>query len=253
MPGFSSVDDSPDPVRLVRYLDAAATAQSGIKAYTVAAHALKSPSGPILDIGSGGGHDLVLFAGAGMAPVGLEPSGTLLAGARIRAPEAQLVRGVGQRLPFRDECFSGVRIERVLQHVEEPDAILAEAVRVLRRDGLLTVFEPDWSRLTYRTEDGEESASWLTSAPQPAIGGQLWEKIEAAGCRVLDRIEELSVWRSLAVLDRVLGPGAVERAVRSGRLQPDQADHWLAKQRQREAAGRLFGTVPKVLVVAEKP
>ena len=253
MPGFSSVDDSPDPDRLARYLDTAAAAQSGMKAYTVAAHALKRPLGPILDVGSGAGHDLVLFSRASMAVMGLEPSAKLTAEARRRAPEAPLVRGVGESLPFTGACFAGVRIERVLQHVEDPDAILAEAVRVLRPDGLLTVFEPDWSQLQYTTGDDVESAAWLTGVPQPGIGGELWERIESAGCRVLDRVEELSVWRSLAVLDSVLGPGAVERAVLAGRIDPDRATEWLAVQRQREAEGRLLGTIPKVLIVAEKP
>jgi SAM-dependent methyltransferase len=166
--------------------------------------------------------------------------------------EAPLVRCVGQLLPFRGESFSGARIERVLQHVEDPTAVLVEAARVLRPRGLLTVFEPDWSRLAYRTEVGEQPASWLTGVRQPGIGGELWGLIEAAGCRVLDRIEELSVWHSLADIDHVLGPGAVEWAVRAGRIQPEQAAEWLGTQRQREEESRLVGTVPKVLVIAEK-
>jgi hypothetical protein len=55
MSGFSAVDDSVDPGRLVRLLDAAALAESGMKQYAVAAHALRRPTRPILDVGRGGG------------------------------------------------------------------------------------------------------------------------------------------------------------------------------------------------------
>jgi len=256
MPGFSAVDDSADPTRLLRYLDSAALAQSGIKAYMVAAQALKSPTGPILDLGCGAGHDLDLLSRVGLSAVGIDPSERLVNVAAQRLgpdPQVRLMRGSGEALPYRDEVFSGVRIERVLQHVSDPAAVVAEAVRVLRPDGLLTIFEPDWSRMRWRTGDGEHDGSWLTGVPHPSIGGKLWETVEEAGCRVLDRIEELSVWRSLAVIDRALGPGALERAVSAGRISPEEADRWLDEQCRREAEGQFFGTVPKVLIVAEKP
>ena len=253
MPAFSAVDQSVDPASLTRYLDAAAQALSGIKAYMVAAHGLKQPDGPILDLGCGAGRDLDLLNGAGMTGVGLDPSAVLLAEARRRLPGLPVVRGTGSALPFRDCCFAGVRIERVLQHVLDPALVLAEAVRVLSPGGLLTVFEPDWSRLRCRSRTGESDASWLTGVPSPGVGGQLWELIEQAGCVVADRVEELSVWRSLATVDRVLGPGAVERAVAAGRIGPEAATRWLAEQREMEEAGEVFGTVPKVLIVAQKP
>ncbi|MHB1445445.1 MAG: methyltransferase domain-containing protein [Acidimicrobiales bacterium] len=227
-----------------------------IKAYMVAAHALKSPAGPILDLGCGAGHDLDLLTRAGMTAVGIDPSETLMNVARQRLgpdPKGRLTRGSGEALPYRDEVFSGVRIERVLQHVAEPAVVVSEAVRVLRPDGLLTIFEPDWSRMRWRTDDGECDSSWLTGVPNPSIGSQLWEMVEEAGCQVLDRVEELSVWKSLAVIDRVLGPGALERAVSAGRIGADEASRWLGEQRRREADGQFFGMVPKILLVAEKP
>ncbi|MHB1445487.1 MAG: methyltransferase domain-containing protein [Acidimicrobiales bacterium] len=256
MPGFSAVDDSADPERLARYLDSAALGQSGVKAYMAAAQALRLPAGPILDLGCGAGHDLDLLTRAGMAAVGIDPSETLVNIARQRLgpdPRARLIRGSGEALPYRDEVFSGVRIERVLQHVAEPAVVVSEAVRVLRPDGLLTIFEPDWSRMRWGTDDGESDGSWLTEVANPSIGGQLWEMVEKAGCRVLDRVEELSGWRSLAVIDRVLGPGALERAVSAGRIGPDAAERWLDEQRHREAHGQFVGMVPKILLVAGKP
>ena len=253
MPGFSSVDDSADPARLARYLDHAARASGGIKAYAAAAHGLRRPGGPILDIGCGAGHDLALLGRAGLVPIGLDPSWVMLAEARSRVVAGGLVRGTGSALPLRSAGVSGVRIDRVLQHVEDPTAILHEAVRVLAGGGLLTVFEPDWTSLCFTDPEGRVDSSWLTGVPHPQIGSQLWDLVEATGARVLDRVEEFSVWRSLSALERVLGPGAVDRAVRDGRMDAAGARTWLERQQRNEAEGHLFGTVAKVLIVADKP
>jgi hypothetical protein len=81
----------------------------------------------------------------------------------------------------------------------------------------------------------------------------LWSLIEEAGCEVLDRVEELSVWRSLAVLDRVIGlEASIARAVGAGRISEEESDRWVAAQRQRDARGEFRSTIPKVLVVARK-
>ena len=96
---------------------------------------------------------------------------------------------------------------------------------MLRRGALLTVFEPDWHAFRVRGERGDEVVAWINNARHPGIGGQLWELLEAAGFDVLDRVEELSVWRSLDVLDRVVGLAvSVEQAVAASRIDRVAAD-----------------------------
>jgi len=103
----------------------------------------------VLDLGSGEGHLSRRLAGAAAGPaivVGLEPSLGQLAGAvaeeSAAADEAggagngpRYVRGVGERLPFRDGSFDGVICCLVIEHCVDPDALLAEAVRVLAVGG----------------------------------------------------------------------------------------------------------------------
>src|SRR3979409_2266447 len=99
---FSAVDASEDPSRAVWYLDQTTRAESGMKHYAVAAHALRVPSGFVLDVGCGVGHDLALLASAGMEPVGVDPSAVLLGVASERgAGLYPLLRAVGEALPFR--------------------------------------------------------------------------------------------------------------------------------------------------------
>jgi SAM-dependent methyltransferase len=255
MSSFSSVDNAPDPDRLVQFLDAAASAEAGIKHYVAAAHGRRNPQGPILDVGCGAGHDLDLFASLGMVAVGIDPSEVMLHAAAARTANATiaLVRGVGGALPFVDHVFAGCRIERVLMHVDDPLHVLAEAVRCVERGGLVTVFEPDWTRFEIVSDVLSTNARWITSVKNPDIGARLWGLLEDSGCEVLDRVEELSVWRSLVTLERVTGFAAgVDRAVAAGRLDRGAADRWVREQRALEAAGEFRARLPKVLVVAIK-
>jgi SAM-dependent methyltransferase len=253
--GFSSVDNAPDPHRLVQFLDLAASAEVGIKHYVAAAHAQRNPRGPILDVGCGAGHDLALFASSGLVAVGIDPSEVMLSAAALRTANTAttLVRGDGGALPFAARAFAGCRIERVLMHVDDPSLVLAEALRCVEHDGLITVFEPDWTRFEISSNVLSPNAHWITSVKHPDIGARLWDLLEESECDVLDRVEELSIWRSLVTLERVTGfAAAVERAVAAGRLDRGDADRWIHEQRALDAAGEFRARIPKVLVVATK-
>lgn len=255
MSSFSAVDRSVDPSALIRFLDAAADAELGMKHYAGAAHAGRRERGAILDLGCGAGHDLTVLAGFGLTSVGVDPSAVMLAAARPRASAAgsPLVRAGGEALPFGCDIFAGCRIERVLMHVTDPLAVLAEVVRCLRPGGLVTVCEPDWSAFRVTSDVLPERAGWINPARHPDIGGRLWELLEQAGCDVLDRVEELSVWRSLATLRMVTGfPDAVDVAVAAGRVDGARAERWVAEQGQRETAGMFHALLPKILLVAAK-
>ena len=253
--GFSKVDQSAEPARLVAYLDEAAVWLWGLKHYVAAAHALRRPTKPVLDLGSGTGHDLALLESFGLRAIGVEPRETMLAAARSRdrSRRGRLVQAVGEALPFSDGAFGGCRIERVLIHVAEPAPVLRETCRCVERGGLVTVLEPDWLRLEVTSDVLPPGVGWLSGVAHPGVGGELWRLVEEAGCQVLDRVEELSVWRSLATLERVTGfPASVDRAVAGGRLGARVAQRWVEEQRQSHASGRFEAKVAKVLVVARR-
>jgi len=101
----------------------------------------------VLDLGSGEGQlarRLAQGAGQPEVVVGLEPSAAQLASAVGQAGGPRYVRGVGERLPFRDGSFDGIVCCLVIGHSADPDALLAEAVRVLAVGGrfLLLVNHP---------------------------------------------------------------------------------------------------------------
>ena len=105
------------------------------------------------------------------------------------------MRALGEALPFSDGAFGGCRIERVLMHVAEPAVVLGEACRCVESGGLVTVLEPDLARLEVTSDVLAPGAGWLSGVAHPVVGGELWRLVEEAGCQVLDRVEELSVWR----------------------------------------------------------
>jgi SAM-dependent methyltransferase len=94
----------------------------------------------VLDIGCGAGLDLVRLAGAGARAAGIDLSGGSLAlASRYLAVEnvrALLAQADAVRLPFRDESFDLVLCLGVLPFAPDPSGIVAEARRVLRKDGL---------------------------------------------------------------------------------------------------------------------
>ncbi len=101
----------------------------------------------VLDVGCGEGWLARRLASAGARVVGLDPSADALGRARGgEHPDASVryVEGAAEALPFADASFDVVVFFNSLHHVsaDSMDAALAEAARVLRRDGLLYVQEP---------------------------------------------------------------------------------------------------------------
>jgi ubiquinone/menaquinone biosynthesis C-methylase UbiE len=97
------------------------------------------PSGALLDLGCGAGHDAEFYSARGYQVTGVDPSYPLLELAAVRAPEAQFVHASCYQLPFPDASFDGVWAAASLLHV--PRARIAEALlelrRVLRPNGIL--------------------------------------------------------------------------------------------------------------------
>lgn len=250
---YSSVDSSDDPPALVAQLEATAVGLGAMKRYVAYRLAQEVPDPLVLDLGCGAGSDLELLAREGLVPVGLDPSAVMLASARQRETGRSLVLGAGDRLPLRDESIGGCRIERVLMHVEDPSAVIGEVARVLRRRGVLAVFEPDWESLRFEsdTPGAETVMGRLSPCRWPGIGSRLVELVEAAGFAVLDEVSEVSRGENLDGIPLDIA-GRVARRIAEGSVDADIGDAWLEEQRERDRTGRLRARWTKRLVVARR-
>jgi len=252
MSHFSDIDGSGRADTLLQYLDDTDSFMVAFKAYVVAAARRYEPGGLILDLGCGVGHDLVRLRAAGLRPVGLDPSAHALA--RARAVDPSVVQGDGARLPFAAGAFGGCRIERVLQHVEDPGLVLDEVVRVVRPGGFLAVLEPDHTSLSVEADSPADRAvlgRWVT-ARHPAMGPALPALLRERGFHVDDVVTETSFGYAL---DRLpVNPGQVlDRAVAAGDLTEDARCAWLAEQTERSERGDFRATWTKTLVIARSP
>lgn len=148
------------------------------------------PSRRMIDIGTGTGRMLELFAERFERSDGVDMSHRMLTVARANLDRA----GVGnvnvrqadaQALPFENGCADLVTIHQVLHFIDEPDRVLAEAARVLRPGGLLLIVDFAPHELEFlRTEHGhrrlgirhERVAEWLgragLSVTDPQLLGQ---------------------------------------------------------------------------------
>ena len=106
--------------------------------------ALRGRNGDVLDIGCGAGN--VARAIAESRPElrvhGVDVSAGALEVARRAAPEVDFQLAAAESLPFQDESMSAVVMLDVLEHLENPAAVLREIRRVLRPGGLFHIVLP---------------------------------------------------------------------------------------------------------------
>jgi SAM-dependent methyltransferase len=113
----------------------------------------------VLDIGCGTGEDTHaiarLVAPAGRV-IGIDSDARMLAEAWRRAAALQLPLefrvGDAQRLAFDAATFSACRSDRVWQHLPDPEAALAEVVRVARPRARIVIADVDWDLLAVNLE-----------------------------------------------------------------------------------------------------
>jgi SAM-dependent methyltransferase len=148
---YADVDGSDDPGDAVRWQDVV-DAWPQVRAYKRRVLDLLAGADPVLDLGCGPGADVVELGGRA---VGVDPSSAMCAAAARRG--AAVCRGDGHRLPFATGSFGGVRADRVLQHVADPDVVLDEVVRVARPGARVVLAEPDQESLVIHVPGVERS------------------------------------------------------------------------------------------------
>jgi ubiquinone/menaquinone biosynthesis C-methylase UbiE len=99
-----------------------------------------APGRALLDLGSGPAHDGAELARRGFLVTACDPTRGLLVEAQSHAMlRGRLVLGDARELPFRAGSFDAIWACASLLHIPKPQVrrSLAEALRILRQDGLL--------------------------------------------------------------------------------------------------------------------
>ncbi|MCA2217732.1 methyltransferase domain-containing protein [Jidongwangia harbinensis] len=111
-----------------------------------------APGQRLLDVGCGAGdvaRDLAARVRPGGSVVALDYSASTIAVAERRhdGGPVEYRTGDAQALDLPDDSVDGVWCERVVQHLPDPDAALAEFARVTRPGGRVCVIDTDWQSL----------------------------------------------------------------------------------------------------------
>ncbi len=102
--------------------------------------------GRLLDVGTGTGRMVELFAAQSSHATALDKSPEMLRLARTRlqqvpADRLELVQGDFTALPLADGAFDTVLFHQVLHYAQEPEAVLAEAARVSAPGGVIALVD----------------------------------------------------------------------------------------------------------------
>lgn len=98
--------------------------------------------GRLLDIGSGGGNALALWRDQHDACIGLEPNEAAAATAR-RELGLDVRPGRLDDHAFPEASFDAITLCHVLEHIDDPRALLARAARLLKPGGEMLLWMPD--------------------------------------------------------------------------------------------------------------
>jgi demethylmenaquinone methyltransferase / 2-methoxy-6-polyprenyl-1,4-benzoquinol methylase len=177
----------------------------------------------VLDLAAGTGTSSRSFTTDGARCVACDFSlGMLQVGARKPAPGVAFVAGDALDLPFRDGCFDAVTISFGLRNLADPEAGLAEMLRVTRPGGRLVICE--FGKLPGRLNDLYEG--YLTRV-LPRIARRVSGNAEAydyltESIRDWPTQRELAQrigkagWSAVRWRDLTLGVVAIHKALRPG-------------------------------------
>ncbi len=162
------------------------------------------PIGALLDVGTGTGRMLELFAPRADSALGIDRSSEMLRLARVKLDEAgisgaSLRQGDMYALPLGDGSVDSIILHQVLHYAQQPGAAITEAARVLSRGGQLLVI--DFAQHD-RAELKEQDAHLRLGFADDAMRG--W--FTAAGLE-LDRTERLGGGALTVILWRGVKPG----------------------------------------------
>ncbi len=129
---------------------------------------LSLPSGAsAVELGSGPGdvtRDIIEFAGASEA-LGIEPSPVMVEAARARHADVanlSFLVGDAKTTNLPDASVDLVVLHTLLIHCPGPEEVLAEAFRILRPGGYLTVFDEDPPSVTAAIADHDPSITAIS-------------------------------------------------------------------------------------------
>jgi len=103
--------------------------------------------GQLLDVGSGKGKLLLAVAEEHGSIIGLECNPAYISEAQKKLTDhglhVEMIEGKAEALPFDSDSFDFINMSELIEHVQDPEAVLRQAFKVLRPGGLIYVSVPN--------------------------------------------------------------------------------------------------------------
>lgn len=209
----------------------------------------------VVDVGCGAGRAVAELSERDVKAVGVDPSERMIAIARGRWPEADFRIAGAYDLPLPDSSVNGYRADKVFHELAEPERALAEARRVLTPGGRIVLFGQDWDTFIIDSDDPAltrtimHARADMTTSPRAA---RRYRSLLLDACFGNVTVEvHTGVFTGPAMLP--LLTGLAEGACTSGLVTRVQTDSWIAEQRARAEADRLFLAMPMFMATATAP
>jgi ubiquinone/menaquinone biosynthesis C-methylase UbiE len=195
------------------------------------------------------------------AVLGIDPSQFLIERARVLSgalPNVAFEVGDGKRLAGKDASVDVVILHTVLTHVPGPEALLAEAHRVLRPGGWLGICDGDFSTATLSTGDLDPLQRCVQAFVEGFVNDR-WMVRRLSGL-VANAGFDGSRLRSYGLVETsrpALTLTWVERGAEAladrGQIGHELAASLKAEARRRAASNTFFGYMAYASMVARKP
>lgn len=234
-----------------------------------------SISGRMVEVGCGTGDDAINIAkataGNGLEVFGLDASEVMIQEANSRQskandkgiPEDQMTNvrfmiGNASHLPFEDGALSGLRAERLVQHLPNPEEVFAEFYRTLVAGSPLVVVETDWNSISFYNGDPrvtQRLRNYLTerNVKNGNAAATLIHDLQAAGFSdVAVRLWPLAS-RSLEQCVQLLRFDVVLTAMQdAGELTADEAETLMNALRVADDRGQFICSINLIVVSAKR-
>ena len=161
--------------------------------------------------------------------------------------------GGGEILPHPNGSFDRALAVRLLLHAEDPDAVIHEMVRVVRRGGRVVVMDWDFDSVVVDHPDRELTRrllQWRTDhhGGNNWSGRQLWGRMVASGLQYLTVQPIVSVVHNEAdsLTQSLWRAAQVSRD--NGAISPDEHDTWVGTLKDRIRTGTFFASIVYFIV-----
>lgn len=118
----------------------------------------KEKNSPILDLGCGTGLDVIKMSeifnsskiiGIDHDPVMLEKAKSANKG----NSNVEFIQSESDNIPYDNNFFEGIRAERLIQHLKNPQKTIEEVYRTLKKNHPFAIIETDWAGLIIYNEN----------------------------------------------------------------------------------------------------